>query len=262
MTIFINEQPLRRVADEQHALRGCGDGHGVGPGEGADEGARGFDLGGANEQGEATAGGRELLEEFDGGGENLVETFDGAQGDGHRICNLQFVICNLAGVGLGANGADFYAGELEGADDLAQKRGFALVGFQQRRTERGRPDLDGEAGETGAGTDIQQVPVASRQAAERIQMAGGKEGFAEVASDDLFGIADGGEVDARVPAQEEVEIAGELRQLRVAEGSAAEKRGEQGGDAGGLHCDQFRVSGGEKASKFSRAQGRKSISDC
>jgi hypothetical protein len=33
-------------------------------------------------------------------------------------------------------------------------------------------------------------------------VAGGEEGFAEVAGDDFFRIADGGEVDAGVPAEE------------------------------------------------------------
>jgi hypothetical protein len=33
-------------------------------------------------------------------------------------------------------------------------------------------------------------------------MAGGEEAFAEVAGDDVFGVADGGQVDARVPAEE------------------------------------------------------------
>ena len=41
-------------------------------------------------------------------------------------------------------------------------------------------------------------------------MGGGEEAFAEVAADDLFGVADGGEVGAGVPFEEEVEVEGEL----------------------------------------------------
>jgi hypothetical protein len=36
-----------------------------------------------------------------------------------------------------------------------------------------------------------------------------EEAFAEVAADDVFGVADGGEVGAGVPLEEEVEIGGE-----------------------------------------------------
>jgi len=37
-------------------------------------------------------------------------------------------------------------------------------------------------------------------------MAGGEEALAEVAGDDVFGIADGGEVDAGVPAEEYIDV--------------------------------------------------------
>ena len=41
-----------------------------------------------------------------------------------------------------------------------------------------------------------------RHRVERKEVAGGEEGFAEVAGDDFFWIADGGEVDAGVPVEE------------------------------------------------------------
>ena len=41
-------------------------------------------------------------------------------------------------------------------------------------------------------------------------MAGGEEALAEVAADDVFGVADGGEVGAGVPLEEQVEVGGEL----------------------------------------------------
>jgi len=37
-------------------------------------------------------------------------------------------------------------------------------------------------------------------------VAGEEEGLAEVASDDLFRIADGGEVDAGVPAEQKIDV--------------------------------------------------------
>jgi hypothetical protein len=38
------------------------------------------------------------------------------------------------------------------------------------------------------------------------EVAGGEEGFAEVAGDYFFGIADGGEVDSRVPVEEYIDV--------------------------------------------------------
>ena len=42
------------------------------------------------------------------------------------------------------------------------------------------------------------------------QLPGGEEAFAEVALDDFFGGADGGEIGAGVPLEEEIEVEGEL----------------------------------------------------
>jgi len=40
----------------------------------------------------------------------------------------------------------------------------------------------------------------------REEVAGGEEGFAEVAGDDFFWIADGGEVDAGIPAEKYIDV--------------------------------------------------------
>jgi hypothetical protein len=37
-------------------------------------------------------------------------------------------------------------------------------------------------------------------------MAGGEEALAEVAGNDVFGIADGGEIDAGIPAEEYIDV--------------------------------------------------------
>jgi hypothetical protein len=37
-------------------------------------------------------------------------------------------------------------------------------------------------------------------------MAGGEQAFAEVAGDDILGVADGGQVDAGVPAEEYIDV--------------------------------------------------------
>jgi hypothetical protein len=45
-------------------------------------------------------------------------------------------------------------------------------------------------------------------------MAGGEEAFAEVAGDDVFWVADGGEVDAGVPAEKYIDVGRYIVQLR------------------------------------------------
>jgi hypothetical protein len=44
-------------------------------------------------------------------------------------------------------------------------------------------------------------------------VAGGEEGLAEVAGDDVFGVADGGQVDAGVPAQKYIDVRRYMLQL-------------------------------------------------
>lgn len=65
-------------------------------------------------------------------------------------------------------------------------------------------------------------------------MLGGEQGFAEVAGDDVFGVADGGEVDARIPVDEYIDVCRYISQLRFAQG-IREERLEQFGDAVGRH---------------------------
>ena len=84
-------------------------------------------------------------------------------------------------------------------------------------------ELDGEAGEAGTGTQIKEG-LGGRK------MTGGEEGLAEVAADDLFRTADGGEVGAGVPFQEEVEIEGEL--VQEERSWVGIVRGQEGGDGG------------------------------
>jgi len=69
------------------------------------------------------------------------------------------------------------------------------------RTEKG----DGKAGEASSGSKIEEG------AGVWVEVTGGEEAFSEVATDDFLGIADGGEVGAGVPLEEEIEVSGELR---------------------------------------------------
>jgi hypothetical protein len=64
------------------------------------------------------------------------------------------------------------------------------------------------------------------------EMAAGEEALAEVAADDLLGLADRGKVGAGVPAQQQIQVQRELRQQVRGRGGVAEIGNEQVGDAG------------------------------
>lgn len=65
-------------------------------------------------------------------------------------------------------------------------------------------------------------------------MAGGEKGFADVAGDDFFRFADGGEIDALVPAEQKIEVRRYLVELGGGE-FPIEERAQQSGDARALH---------------------------
>ena len=67
--------------------------------------------------------------------------------------------------------------------------------------------MDGEAGKAGSGAEIEEGGVGG-QAGDEVEA--GEETLAEVAADDFLGFADGGEVGAGVPLEEQVEVGGEL----------------------------------------------------
>lgn len=109
--------------------------------ETGDEGLGAGDLGAADEEGDTGGGG----EEGGGGGEDGVEAFDGAQGEeagGGR------------GKVLGAAGEYIDIRQCKSADDFAQEGHFLMVGLDQCDSGPGRPDLHGEAGESGSGTQV------------------------------------------------------------------------------------------------------------
>ena len=67
-------------------------------------------------------------------------------------------------------------------------------------------------------------------------MAGCEEAFAEVAGDDLFGVADGGEIDAGVPFQKYIDVCRYTLKLCFGQHRGGrKKRAEQFGDAAGVH---------------------------
>jgi len=110
----------------------------------------------------------------------------------------------------------------------------------------GIEDLKGKAGEAGAGPHIgdlrMRLPGLGPRTRPRSrgdggggeEMAGGEEGFAEVAAQDGVGITDGGEIDADIPAQEQVHICRHLSELGFVQGGG-QKGLEELRDAGAVH---------------------------
>src|ERR1700733_7352225 len=88
---------------------------------------------------------------------------------------------------------DFNVGQGEGAHDLAEEGGFFVLGFGEGDLDLGVQERDGQAGESGSGAEVEEGFGFGGD------VAGGEEAFAEMAADDLFGIADSGEVGAGVP---------------------------------------------------------------
>jgi hypothetical protein len=131
-----------------------------------------------------------------GGRKRDLHIVHGAEDDGVELAG--------GGHGFDAAGPDF-GGEVQSADGFAEEGGFFVLGFGQGDSDLGTEKGDGKAGKAGSGAKVQEGLGAGSQ------MAGGKEAFAEVATDDLFGITDGGEVGAGVPLEEEIKVGGEPR---------------------------------------------------
>ena len=97
-------------------------------------------------------------------------------------------------------------GEIEGADSFAEKAGFFVLGFGEGdlniRTQK--PDRD--AREACPGAEVEEGGGVARE------MARGKEAFAKMTANNLFRVADCGEIGAGVPFEEEVEVQRELGQ--------------------------------------------------
>lgn len=201
---------------KQGSSGGAWDWGGREPVEAGEEPAGAVELGDADEEGEQAGWGEA------GGcdGENPIEAFDRAQGDD---------LGGGRGEVFGAPGENIDVGQCKGADDFAKKGDLLLPGLHERNARRREADLDGQAGEAGAGADVKKadrrvlaaggVAVGWSLAARRLrgrgdagsgvkhpgsgeQALGEEQGFAEVAGDDFFGAADGGEIDAPVPVEQ------------------------------------------------------------
>lgn len=137
-----------------------------------------------------------------GDGKDGFEALDGSKSD--RIEGRN-------GDGFGPASEYIDARQCEGAGDLAQECGFLVAGLDESERYRRVPELDGDAGEAGAGADIGESGFHHRgnrghRGTQWKQNTGGEEAFAEVAGDDCFGITDGGQIHARVPAKEYIDV--------------------------------------------------------
>jgi hypothetical protein len=196
------------VGQEEDAGLGVGDGYGGIHGESGRE-----DGWGAGEE-EELVGGSGCCGGYGGG-----HVVYGAEGDGVELAGF--------GHGFGSGGPDFYW-KAQGADCLAEKGGLFVLGFGQGDCDFGAQEGDGETGEAGSAAEVEEGGGC------RVEVAGGEEALAEVAADDLFGVADGGEVGAGVPLEEEIEVE---RELTIERGRRGVKKigGEESGDLVGGH---------------------------
>lgn len=163
-------------------------------------------VGGGGQDGEPAGGG----EEPDGGGDGLLHVVDGAKGDtGEAFCQ---------GFGAGCVNGDI--GKMKGADGFAEEGRFLVLGLGEGDGDLRTEDGDGETGEAGAGAEVEEIGNVFRN------KAGGEDGFEEVAAEDAFVIADGGEVGAGVPFLQEGEVGGEFYRLLFGDGWGAGLREE------------------------------------
>jgi hypothetical protein len=109
----------------------------------------------------------------------------------------------VGGHGLYATGPDL-GGEVERPDDLAKEGRLLVLGFGEGHGDLGAKKGYGQTGKTGSRAEVKEGPDAG------VKVAASKEALAKVAADDLLRIADGREIGAGVPFEEEVEVSGEV----------------------------------------------------
>ena len=109
----------------------------------------------------------------------------------------------IGGHGFDTTGPDL-GGEIEGANNFAQKRCLFVLGFGQGDLDLRAQKRDGNSREAGPGSEVE------KSGGIGIDMARGKDALAEVPADDLFGVTDRSQVRSGVPFEKEIEIEREL----------------------------------------------------
>jgi len=150
----------------------------------------------------------------DGRGECGLNVVNGAHGD-----DIEAFGCRHGFDAVGPN----FGEEMEGANGFAEEGDFLVLGFGEGDAEFGEEEGDGKAGEAGSGAEVEEGLCGG-------EMSGGEEAFSEMTSNDLFGVADGGEIGAGVPLEKKVEVEGEFGdQIRRMIGQVG---GQERGDSG------------------------------
>ena len=93
---------------------------------------------------------------------------------------------------------------LESSDGFPEEAHFLILGFSKGYMDLGTKKSDRKTGKTGTGTEIEERVTSA-------EVPGGKEALAEVAADDLSGIADRREVGSSIPLEQKIQIKRELR---------------------------------------------------
>jgi len=119
-----------------------------------------------DEESQASAGANQT----GGYGENASEALDGAEGDQVEACPIETLLVDAGAPGgcvagcirngvlrkklFGATGEHIDVHQCKGADDFAEEGALLMVGLDQGEGEVGRPEFDGDAGESGAGAEV------------------------------------------------------------------------------------------------------------
>src|ERR1700686_2662497 len=171
------------MACQQDSGAGAGDWDGFRPKELGEACLSWTSLGGADQEGEAASG----SDECGRSGERGFEALDGAEGD---------YVEAIAREVFGALILYIDVRQSKGARDFAEEGGFLVVGLDQGEREGRSPELDGKAGESGAGTYVGDRFKGFYHRGHRghsgrrgEEVAGGEKALAEVAGDDGFRVA-------------------------------------------------------------------------
>ena len=132
-----------RGADQEHAGSGEGNGPGRAPREGWKGGSSCVLLGGADQQREASSGDKERGGDLEG----VFEVLDCAEGDDVEASLV-------AGEIFGAAAEYIDVRQCKRAGYFAEEGGFLVVGLDQSESDVWGPELDRNAGESGARTYV------------------------------------------------------------------------------------------------------------
>ncbi len=132
-----------RGADQEYARSGEGDRSWMSPQEGWKDFSGCVLLRGTDQEGETASGDKERGGDLEG----VFEVLDGAEG--HDVeASL------IAGEIFGAAAEYIDVRQCKRAGYLAEERGLLVVGFYEREIDVRIPELEGDAGKSGARTDI------------------------------------------------------------------------------------------------------------